>query len=64
MQVVKLYPDTTVASKANDRLERIKREGHWKTWELNVWDWPEAPLEFREFSRKGAKNAKNEFWLS
>ena len=28
MQVVTLYPDTTVASKANDRLERIKREGH------------------------------------
>ena len=28
MQVVKLYPKTSVASKANDRLERIKREGH------------------------------------
>ena len=28
MQVVKLYPDTTVATKASDRLERIKREGH------------------------------------
>lgn len=28
MQVIKLYPDTAVASKANDRLERIKREGH------------------------------------
>lgn len=28
MQVAKLYPDTSVASKANDRLERIKREGH------------------------------------
>lgn len=28
MQVVKLFPDTTVSSKATDRLERIKREGH------------------------------------
>lgn len=27
-QVVKLYPDTTVAKKATERLSRIKREGH------------------------------------
>lgn len=27
MQVVKLYPDTAVASKANDRLQRMQREG-------------------------------------
>ena len=27
-QVTKLHPDTTVAKKANERLQRIKREGH------------------------------------
>ena len=27
-QVIKLYPDTTVAAKANERLARIAREGH------------------------------------
>ena len=27
-QVIKLYPDTTVAKKANERLQRMKREGH------------------------------------
>jgi tol-pal system protein YbgF len=27
-QAAKLYPDTTVATKANERLERIAREGH------------------------------------
>ena len=27
-QVVKLYPEETVAKKANERLQRMKREGH------------------------------------
>lgn len=27
-EVIKLYPDTTVSKKANERLQRMKREGH------------------------------------